>query len=551
MSFVFTTSGLARWARLQWAPTRTAHDPNPPIPLETPPPAGLQAVRFDANADVLTMPAAALPSGSGGWTVAGWFRIVNDRNAVSSFWSLDGIFSSSWHSLRTTVDGTSLRLNESGTDVLTVGSLTPGVWYFIAVRKDASGNVKSYLGTEAGGSLTTATGTVTNIATYSGDGYVGGNAYGDWADSRIWGLRLWDADLSDAEVDAEFIASTAARTANLRAQWKLESATTPGTDSSGNGRDLTNTGGSWALEVGPTLPSGSVSGSVSVTLGNATSAASGSTATGTISRTLADTTSAGTGARGATGSVAQTLANATSAASGSTATGSISRTLADTTSAASGARGAAGSLAQTLADTTSAASGSTATGEVARTLGDVTSAASGTASGATVTGSASVTLADTTSAGAGSTATGTISKTLADATSSASGARGAAGTTAATLGGTTSAASGSTAAGSVARTLADTTAAGAGARGAAGVIARTLEDVTASGAGTATGTNTGALAVTLENVTSSGVGAVPVNGSGSVTLQAVGCIGAGSADPPTFSSPGGGLRRMRRSVSVG
>jgi len=219
--------------------------------------AGLQAVRFDAGADVLTMPSAALPSGSGGWTLAGWFRIVNDRNAVSTLWSLDGIFSSSWHSLRTTADGTSLRLNESGTDVLTIASLTVGTWYFLAVRKDASGNVKAYVGTEAGGALSTVTGTVTNIATYSGDGYVGGNAYGDWFDGRGWGLRIWDADLSDAEVDAEFAASSAARTSNNRAQWLLDNATTPGTDSSGNGRHLTNAGGAWALEAGPTLPAGS------------------------------------------------------------------------------------------------------------------------------------------------------------------------------------------------------------------------------------------------------------------------------------------------------
>jgi hypothetical protein len=218
-------------------------------------PAGLQAVRFDSAADTLVMPSAALPSGSGGWTVAGWFRLVNDRNAVTTLWSLDGVFSSSWHSLRTDVTGTSLRLNQSGTDVLTIASLTVGTWYFVAVRKDASGNVKAYVGTEAGGVLTTVTGSVTNINPYSGDGYVGGNAYGDWLDGRGWGLRLWDVDLSDAEVDAEFTASSRARTANNRAQWLLDTVP-PTADSSGNSRTLTNTGGAWALEAGPTLPTG-------------------------------------------------------------------------------------------------------------------------------------------------------------------------------------------------------------------------------------------------------------------------------------------------------
>ena len=213
------------------------------------------------------MPSAALPSGSGAWTLAGWFRIVADRNAVSTFWSLDAIFSSGWHALRTSADGTSLKLNESGTDVLSIASLTVGVWYFIAVRKDAAGAVKAYVGDEAGGALSTVTGSVTNIATYAGDGYVGGDAYSNWMDGRAWGLRVWDADLSDAEVDAEFVASTRARTSNNRAQWLLD-AVPPFADSSGNARDLTNSGGSFALEDGPTLPGGGA-GPVLVDVGRA------------------------------------------------------------------------------------------------------------------------------------------------------------------------------------------------------------------------------------------------------------------------------------------
>jgi hypothetical protein len=247
-------------------------------------PAGLQAVRFDSAADTLVMPSAALPSGTGGWTVAGWFRLVNDRNAVTTFWSLDGVFSSSWHSLRTDVTGTSLRLNQSGTDVITIASLTVGTWYFVAVRKDASGNIKAYLGTEAGGALTTVTGSVTNINPYSGDGYVGGNAYGDWLDGRAWGLRLWGADLSDAEVDAEYTASSRARTANNRAQWLLD-AVPPTADSSGNGRNLTNSGGAWALEAGPTLPAGA---------GSTVTPAAVGVLTGTNAPTLRTSVSVGT-----------------------------------------------------------------------------------------------------------------------------------------------------------------------------------------------------------------------------------------------------------------
>ena len=239
-------------------PTRTAQNPSvSAFPEETPVAGGLQAVRFDAIADRLTMPSAALPAASGAWTVGGWIRIEVDRNDETVFWSLDANFSSGWHGLHTTADGVGLRVNSSGSEVVTGPDLTVGVWYFVVVRKTAADALKMYVGTEAGGALSTYTGTAGAITSYAGDGYVGSNAYDQFLNGRMWGLRLWDAELSDAEVDAEYSASSAARTSNLRAQWLLDNATTPGTDSSGNGRTLTNTGGAWALEAGPTLPTGS------------------------------------------------------------------------------------------------------------------------------------------------------------------------------------------------------------------------------------------------------------------------------------------------------
>lgn len=221
------------------------------------PPAGLQAVRFDNAADILVMPSAAVPSGSGAWTVSVWGRLAVDRNVPTMLWSFDALFSSAWHALETDSSGTSLRVYETGTTVTTIANLTVGQWYFVTVRKTAGGTIKTYIGDETFGALATTAGTVTNL-TYAGDGYVGGSAYGtDELNGRLWGMRVWDAELSDAEVDAEFAAAvTAARTTNLRAQWLLDNATTPGTDSSGNGRNLTNLGGAgaWTLEAGPTFP---------------------------------------------------------------------------------------------------------------------------------------------------------------------------------------------------------------------------------------------------------------------------------------------------------
>lgn len=379
------------------------------------PPSGLQATRFDAAADTLTMPSSALPSGSGGWTVAGWFRLVNDRNAVTALWSLDGVFSSSWHSLRTTVDGTSLRLNESGTDVLTIASLTVGTWYFLAVRKAAGGAVKAYVGTESGGALSTVTGSVTNIATYSGDGYVGGNAYGDWFDGRAWGLRIWDAELSDAEVDAEFVASTRARTTNNRAQWLLD-AVPPTADTSGNGRTLTNTGGSWALEAGPTLPAG------------------GSTVTATLTGTIGLSSAVGA-SHGVGAALSGSLAGPTSSVGANQAVGGLAGTIPGPVSAVGAAHGVAAALAGTLAGPTSALSvtvnSSVVTAALAGTIPGPTSAV-GTAHG--VAGAIAGTLAGpTTSVGVTRGAAASLAGTLAGPTSSTTAAHGVSAAAAGTL----------------------------------------------------------------------------------------------------------------------
>lgn len=230
-----------------------------------PAPVGLQAVRTDSAADLLTMPAGAVPAASGGWTIAGWHAIDVDRNAVTSFWSLDAIFSSDWHSLRTTSDGIGLRFNSGGTEVVTGPNLTVGKLYFLVVRKTAANALKLYVGDETGAALATYTGTAGAITSYAAGGFVGGDPYNQFLNGRQWGLRVWNAELSDAAVDAEYTAATAALTSNLLAQWLLDSASSPGTDSSGNGRHLTNTGGSYVLETGPTLPTGGGGGSVTVT----------------------------------------------------------------------------------------------------------------------------------------------------------------------------------------------------------------------------------------------------------------------------------------------
>lgn len=126
-----------------------------------------------------------------------------------------------------------------------------------------------------------------------------------------------------------------------------------------------------------------VTGTINVTLGNDTQAATGTTTvTGSLARTLSGDTSAISGNTTILGTIANTLANATSAITGTTTViGSSSVTLADDTSAISGSVGSAvsGTIAVTLANDTSAITGTTTVvGLINNTLGNDTFVAEGT-----------------------------------------------------------------------------------------------------------------------------------------------------------------------------
>lgn len=404
------------------------------------------------------MPTAAVPAGSGAWTVAAWIRLSVDRNVPTMFWSFDGIFSSSWHALETDSSGTSLRVYETGVTRATIANLTVGVWYFVVVRKTAGGTIKTYLGDEAFGALANASGTVTNI-TYAGDGYVGGSAYGDHLDGRMWGTRVWDIDLTDAEVDAEFASATGAavRTANRRAEWLLDDDITPGTDSSGNARHLTNTGGAWSLEAGPTFPSG------------------GSTVTATLAGTIGLTSSVGA-SHGVGAALAGTLAAPTSAVGANQVVAGLAGTIAGPTSAVGAVQGVGATLAGTVPTPVSAVAAAHGVAvTLAGTLAGPTSAVDVTVNSSVVTATLAGTIPGPTSAvGAAHGVAGSVAGTLTGPTSSIAAARGAGASLAGTLAGPTSS---STAAHGVNAAAAGTiavTSSAAASHGASGALAGVL-----------------------------------------------------------------------------
>lgn len=196
-----------------------------------------------------------------------------------------------------------------------------------------------------------------------------------------------------------------------------------------------------------TAASSGVSGTLASTLGNVTSAASGTTTVlGTLSQTLANTTSAASGTTTVTGTVGITLADTTLAASGSVGSpvsGTVTETLDDTTLSASGTTTVLGTTSQTLANTTLSAAGTTTVlGTVNNTLENTTLAASGSV-GSAVSGSVSINLADVTLAASGNTTIlGSVNRTLENTVLSAQGTTSVLGTLGVTLGNTTLVATG-------------------------------------------------------------------------------------------------------------
>lgn len=435
------------------------------------------AVRFDAHADRLLY--SGTPASMSAYTFACWLRITTDRNNYSNVFAVEtNGLGTEWNELMTDSDGTTLTVQDhagGGSTAINLGALTVGTWYFAAFSVGTSGAGVGYLASASASGLTRTTGTVAVMTTHH-HCTIGSTDFSEFFNGRITGARLWDAVLSDADIEQERWRTKPVRRANLRAWWPLQDSAGKLVDRSGNGRALTSPGaGAWQTEDGPptfgrrrktvtvSTPTSGATGTLAQTLGNATSSATGGeTFTGTTAQTLANATLAGTGTGAATGTLAQTLANATSSASGTeTFAGTTAVTLANATSSAAGAETISGSTSSTLAGATSAGTGAeTFTGTSAVTLASATLAGFGVMG---TGGSASATLADATAVGAGTeTFTGSVGVTLGNATSAAAGAETFTGSSASTLADASCSASGaagtSDATGSLAVTLGNATA---------------------------------------------------------------------------------------------
>ena len=174
------------------------------------------------------------------------------------------------------------------------------------------------------------------------------------------------------------------------------------------------------LNVDYTEASSGVSGSLSVTLGAATSSATGTVAVkGTVTKTLAAATLSSAGTVAVKGQLAKTLAGVTLSSAGKVAIkGASTSTLSAVTVASAGKVAVKGATTSTLAAVTLSATGAVSdqpaiTGALSATLGAVTLSATGTLGYSPITGAVTSTLAAVTGAASGKVAvTGGVNSTL-------------------------------------------------------------------------------------------------------------------------------------------
>jgi hypothetical protein len=216
------------------------------------------AFRIDGEQDALQL--ATRPNVSN-ITFAGWARIAVDRNTYSSVFSIETGpgHSTEWNEVITDTDGTTLKVFDHITgDCGTVGVMTVGVWYRVAISITSSGTYSAYFGPEGSSALTKTTGSLTNISANDYTG-LGGTQFTstEWFNGRLAGARVWNAVLSDAEIEREFKSYTPVRTANILGAWIPRDVTTGTVLTAITGANLIdgNGGGTpdYTVEAGPLL----------------------------------------------------------------------------------------------------------------------------------------------------------------------------------------------------------------------------------------------------------------------------------------------------------
>ena len=182
------------------------------------------------------------------FTACGYAVLDSDTNTYGNIFSLeDGVASApSGIYLQTDADGTTLTWVAPGTGGnITVAALTLGRPFFWAIASGGVGvnQTDAYYMPLGARSFTTVgnPGGRNNFTPTTL--FIGNDSWAEPWPGRIWGVRVWDARLSAAELLREVGRGYPRRRPSLHAWWLLEGQLAHAVlDRSGNGRHLTQTG---------------------------------------------------------------------------------------------------------------------------------------------------------------------------------------------------------------------------------------------------------------------------------------------------------------------
>lgn len=254
------------------------------------------ALRLDAAADRLDATAVRVADGDV-WSACAWVRIAVAQSIDETpFLVVAQTYDYPYVGLTSNADGVTLTAKLTWNSRCSIGALTVGQWYFIGIRVSA-GAVSTWRG-QAGGSLTRYDDTFAiSYDDVPARFAIGGGNYGT-ANASFSRVRLWDAAISNADMEAEFARNSgAARTAGLIGDWlrpDVELATRL-VDYSGANNTLVSSGTHDIDTSAPDLGGGYADGAAAA-VGTSTVAATGASSEGSTATASGGTTAAATGA---------------------------------------------------------------------------------------------------------------------------------------------------------------------------------------------------------------------------------------------------------------
>lgn len=218
------------------------------------------AVRFDAAGDRATYSGANPPAPSSGLTITAWVSISADQNDEATWIRLWATTNTTVVTWATNSDGTGgpNYFTASGTVSLTTGFVV-GEWRKVAIT--CSGTTGHVYAALPGGATSHASGTV-GVGTPNGITIGGRNSSdaNEWFNGKVAYVRVWSAELTQTEIEAEWASTTPVRATNLWADWPLTNATEL-TDTVA-GRTLVPLTGPVVTEEGPPIAPGAAPDSV-------------------------------------------------------------------------------------------------------------------------------------------------------------------------------------------------------------------------------------------------------------------------------------------------